>query len=156
MTYFLVTSILRINNSSGIFNNNILYRLVWTALFSHLHCRSLAMKAIFDLPDQLLLLHHELEWNALSLMQLMSRVWFATANATLLLIYISSWIALFFILHYRRENIPYDTFRLFSFHIFHTQPSITWERLSLLVFFGLDFTRRNLHMYFKAIEMHIT
>lgn len=48
------------------------------------------MKAIFDLPDQLLLLHHELEWNALPLMQLISKVWFATANATLSKIYISS------------------------------------------------------------------
>lgn len=78
--------VLRTNNSvklSGISNNHILYRLVWTTLLSHLHCRSLAMKAIFDLPDQLLLLHHELEWNALPLMQLMSRVWFAIANATL-------------------------------------------------------------------------
>lgn len=115
--------VLRTNNSvklSGISNNNILYRLVWTALLSHLHCRSLAMKAIFDLPDQLLLLHHELEWNALPLMQLMSRVWFAIANATLFFFNISSSIALFFILHCRRENIHGDTFRLFSFHVFHT------------------------------------
>lgn len=74
--YFIITSGLRKNNSvnsAGICRNNIvfiLYRLgVWIALSSHLQCRSLAMKAIFDLPDQLLLLHHELEWNALPLMQ---------------------------------------------------------------------------------------
>lgn len=74
--YFIITSVLRRNNSvnsASICTNSIvfvLYRLGdWIALSSHLHCRSLAMKAIFDLPDQLLLLHHELEWNALPLMQ---------------------------------------------------------------------------------------
>lgn len=94
MQYFIMTSVLRINNSVNspvMFKNYTvfaLYRLgVWIALSSHLHCRSLAMKAIFDLPDQLLLLHHELEWNALPLMQL-SRVWFAIANSTLFFIFI--------------------------------------------------------------------
>lgn len=65
------------------------------------------------------------------------------------------YFALFFVLHCRREDILCVTSRLFLFHIFHTKPSITWERLTLVVFFGLDSMRCNLYMCFRSMEKHI-
>lgn len=63
------------------------------------------MKAIFDLPDQLLLLHHELEWNALPLMQF-SRVWFAIAKSTLFYIFIFLHQLLYFLFYSAGEKTP--------------------------------------------------